>query len=135
MRQGIFGIFELFLLGALLCVDERARTGLVNTELVSSDNCLLTRSYGQSFSYARGISKLNEAELVFSTFIGVASTVANTEIENDATLFVIFEELFETTDVDFADWVDPDSTISLFLVQVLHAFQQVNSYTRSLSLL
>jgi hypothetical protein len=114
--QGVLSLFKLLLFSRFFRVDESACASLVDPELVASDFCLLAGSYGEGFSYTGWVSKLHEAELVLSFLVGIFATVSDSEVEDDAALLTVLEELFETANVDLANGVNPYGSVSFFLV-------------------
>lgn len=122
-RQAVLCLFKLSLLGCLLGIDECACACLVNPKPIATNNRLVARSDGKRFSDTCRVSKLNEAELVLAFSIWILPAISYSEVKDDATFFAIFKELLEASDVNLINRVNPDSAVSLLLVEIFHSLE------------
>ena len=124
--KSVLGLFHLLLFGCLLGVDEGSGASLKNSELLATDLGLLSRGKLQGLVGALRICKLHKAEFVVPSFVGVLSSVSDSEIKDNATFVFYFKEFFQTGQIDGANWVNPDGPVDLFLVKVLYLFEKIN---------
>lgn len=109
--KGVLSHLQFFLFGCLLRENECSSSSLKNPEPIAINCSQTSSSKAESLISAASICELDEAKLVVPGFIGIFSTISDSEVDDDSTFVLDFKELLEPCKIDGTDGMNPDSPI------------------------